>query len=196
MVKECLINAPELSKFSILQLIEKLNSRLDNTKVNNIYNRLLNDKLTGFDNEDLEDDYIKAIIRFTLFKYAFNKVINQPFPDLITKIVQSTKFYQNFINLHNINEDHLIHLIYQYKYSLYKEFNKLKENDDDNDFKKDMKFISIGRLYELVKLKGLLTDELLQVPTEEIRKLCLKSLFVQPFLTFQQDNEFDKVHCN
>ncbi|KAG4085635.1 hypothetical protein H8356DRAFT_1087874 [Neocallimastix lanati (nom. inval.)] len=101
-----------------------------------------------------------------LIEYAFNKVINQPFPDLITKIVQSTKcsilfnrFYQNFINLHNINEDHLIHLIYQYKYSLYKEFNKLKENDDDNDFKKDMKFISIGRLYELVKLKGLLTDE-------------------------------------
>jgi DNA repair/transcription protein MET18/MMS19 len=263
-LRECLVSVPELSKFAIPQLIEKLSSRLDNTKrdaldvliaggdVYNFEDYSSNlDKLTeilrdeAFDNagEVLEEDYIKAITGFTKIfsrggnewidkyvdqmttkpisyikdfghprgkfsrniicavikenEYAFNKLINQVFPDLMTKIVQPNppsvqsflmEYVKNLLsiaNLQNISEDHLI---YQYKDTLYREFNKLKECDDDNDFKKSMEITSIGGLYELANLKGFLSDEqikkiigdynnkLLQDPREEIRKLCLKNL--------------------
>ncbi|ORY75562.1 hypothetical protein LY90DRAFT_502110 [Neocallimastix californiae] len=233
--RECLVSVPELSKFAIPQLIEKLSSRLDNTKrdaldvliaggdVYNFEDYSSNlDKLTeilrdeAFDNagEVLEEDYIKAITGFTKIfsrggnewidkyvdqmttkpisyikdfghprgkfsrniicavikenEYAFNKLINQVFPDLMTKIVQPNppsvqsflmEYVKNLLsiaNLQNISEDHLI---YQYKDTLYREFNKLKECDDDNDFKKSMEITSIGGLYELANLKGFLSDE-------------------------------------
>ncbi|ORX84015.1 ARM repeat-containing protein [Anaeromyces robustus] len=264
-LKKCLISAPEFSKFAIPQLIEKLTSRLDNTKRDsldvliaggNIYNfedyadnlnsltEILRDE--AFDNagESLEQDFINAITSFTNIysrggnewvdkyidemttkpishikdfghprgkfsrniicavikenEYAFTKIINKIFPELMEKIKQPNppsvqsflmEYVRNILtiaNLHNIKEDHMI---YQYKDTLITSFYKLKENDDEeNEFKKDMEITSIGGLYELANLKGFLTNEqikeiideynnkLLLDSREDIRKLCLKSL--------------------
>jgi len=84
------------------------------------------------------------------------KIVQPNPPSVQSFLMEYVKNLLSIANLQNISEDHLI---YQYKDTLYREFNKLKECDDDNDFKKSMEITSIGGLYELANLKGFLSDE-------------------------------------
>jgi len=83
--------------------------------------------------------------------------IEQPNPPSVQSfLMEYVRNILSIANLQNIGKDHLI---YQYKDVLYKEFNKLKESDDDNDFKKNMEITSIGGFYELANLEGFLSDD-------------------------------------
>ncbi|ORX61054.1 hypothetical protein BCR36DRAFT_408034 [Piromyces finnis] len=263
-LRECLTAVPEISKFAIPQLIEKLSSRLDNTKrdsidilvaggekydiedyINNLekLTEILRDE--AFDNagESLESLYLDAISSFTNIysrggnecldkyikemtskpisyikdyghprgkfsrniicavikenEYAFNKIINEIFPDLMDKIEQPNppsvqsflmEYVRSILSIANLRFIGKDNIIYQYKDILFKEFNELKKSDDDNDFKKDMEISSIGGLYEMANLEEFLpadqikdiindfNNKLLSDSREEIRKLCLKNI--------------------
>ena len=83
--------------------------------------------------------------------------IEQPNPPSVQSfLMEYVRNLLSIANLQNIGEDHLI---FNFKDVLYKEFNKLNECEDDNEFKKDMEIISIGGLYELANLKGFLANE-------------------------------------
>lgn len=112
--------------------------------------------------------YLFIIIINVIIEYAFNKIINENFPDLMSKIEQPNppsvqtflmEYVRNILSIANLQNVSEGHMIYNHKDVLYKEFDKLDKYEDDNEFKKDMEIISIGGLYELANLKGFLTDE-------------------------------------